>query len=171
MRAYRFGFQVFIATQVVPFVVLFSTKYLFDGSYVDPRMSQLLGLLQAVLALASIFTARGALAAIRGGDAVQMASKLNQSLVLGVAALVTLFYQWGNHMTVAWDRFGETYYTVTGTSAFYFLIALFTMFAASKRVARVGATADNHWDVESAVMFWVFAALAWIATYIVMYLL
>ncbi|WP_053960895.1 cytochrome c oxidase subunit 3 [Sulfobacillus thermosulfidooxidans] len=171
-RAVRFGFLFFVATQIVPYVVLYEAKYVYAGSYVSPRASQILGVVTAALMLVSLVVAWGVMRLSReSGDQQAIRSRLKVAAVLGIFAILTTFYQWSGRYTSPQSRFGEMFFAITGADIVYAVVGLIMLWAAISRAGRINLKPEKYWTVEAGVYFWGFVALAWIASWIVVYLL
>ncbi len=169
IAAYRWGFRIFLVSQSVPFILLFSDWYMFDGYYVSRVVDKWLGSAEALLALVSGYMAWRALQAIRQGRLTDMVQGFRRAAVAGAAQLVVLAYQWGTRFIPPGTRYGEVYYTLTGVSGFYELIGVFVLLAISVRAARVQFTANFHWDAEAAEYFWIFQMVAGLLSYLFLY--
>lgn len=169
LRAYRFGFVLFLVTQAVPFTVIYSVEYLFDSFYISPRVNQWLGAVEVLLVIVSWWLARQGLAAIRHDRLLDLVTKFRQALLLGLASLVVLGYQWGTRFVPPGTRYGEVFYTLTGVTGFYTLVALFVLFAISIRAQKVSFTSKNYWDAEAAMYLWTFGLLTNLITYLLLY--
>ncbi|AUW93326.1 MAG: cytochrome c oxidase subunit 3 [Sulfobacillus thermotolerans] len=171
-RAVRFSMLFFIATQIVPFVVLFEAKYLYDGSYVSPQADQGFGVAGAVLMALSAWVAWQALRARTGPDARErVATRLKVAAGLGLLAMLTVIYQWGLRYASPQGRFGEMYYVISGADMVYAVVGLIMVGIAILRNARQDMAPERFWTAEASVYFWVYVALAWIASWVVVFLL
>ncbi|MDA8192920.1 MAG: cytochrome c oxidase subunit 3 [Thermaerobacter sp.] len=173
LRGVRTGFGVFLASQTVVFITIIAVRFLMAYGSVGPY-SQALGAVITVLMVASALVARTSRQAVKNGDLSAMAGRLVVALALGAAAFLLVLLEW-----VALRQSGiamttptlEVYFTLTGFWLLYALIGGFLLIAARARGLRVGYTAASHWDLEAATYFWTFVALAWIAVYLVLYVL
>lgn len=171
-RAVRFGFLFFIATQIVPYVVLYEAKYLYAGGYVSPRANQTLGVVTAAFMLISLVIAWGTKRLIReSGDQRAIRNRLKVAAVIGILGIMTTFYQWSGRYTSPQSRFGEMFFVITGTDIVYAVVGLIMLWAAIARAGRINLRPEKYWTVEAGVYFWTFVALAWIASWIAVYLL
>ncbi len=169
MAAYRWGFRIFLVSQCVPFVLIFSDWYMFNGDYVSPWVNHWLGAGEALFDIASGWVAWRALLSIRRGKLMDMVQGFRRAAVLGTVQLILLAYQWGTRFVFPGTRYGEVYYTLTGVSGFYELVGVFIMVAISFRAVRVAFTAEYHWDADAAVYFWIFQLVAGLLVYLLLY--
>ncbi len=169
LRGYRFGLVLFLFTQAVPFVVLYAVEYYFDAFYISPATNQWLGAVEVLLMILAWTTGRSGLAAMRHNNLSGLISGFRQSLVLGLANLVVLGYQWGTRFVPPGTRYGEIFYTVSGVTGFYTLVGLFVVLAISIRAGRLRFTSENCWDAEAAMYFVTFSLLTNVVTYLFLY--
>lgn len=167
--AYRFGMLMFLVTQGVPFILIWAVAYAFDGFYVSPQLNQWVGGIEAVLLLLSGICASQGVSAIKNGDLPTLLGRFKTTIVLGVGDLAVTAYQWGTRFTPPGTRFGEIYYTLSGVSGFYTLVAVLGMAAITLRAARIQLTRHNYWDAEAIKYFWNFQVLTGLVTYIILY--
>lgn len=169
LRGYRFGLILFLVTQAVPFVVLYAVEYYFDGFYISPAVNQWLGAVEVLLIILAWITGRTGLRAIRHDNLPGLIRCFRQSLVLSLANLVVLGYQWGTRFVPPGTRYGEVFYTVSGVTGFYTLVGIFVLFAISIRAGRVRFTSGNSWDAEATMYFVTFSLLTNVLTYLFLY--
>ena len=171
-RAVRFSMLMFIATQVVPFVTLFEAKYIYDAGYVSPSANQAFGVVVAVLMAISALVAWQA---VRAGRQYQdrnlLGSRLKVAAGLGLLAILAVIYQWGMRYVSPQSRFGEMYYVILGADLVYAVIGLTMLGISIIRNVRQDMAPERFWTSEASVYFWVYVTLAWIASWIVIYIL
>lgn len=168
-KALRFGFIVFLLSQVVPFILIYTAAYLFVGMYVSPRLNPWWGAVEAAFLVVSVFCTWQGMSRIRLGDVSGLGARFKTAIWLGLASLVATGYQWSTRFVPPGTRFGEVYFTLTGVSGVYTLVGVFILVAITIRAHRVPMTPDNHWDAEAANYFWTFQALAALVTYAILY--
>lgn len=165
----KFGMGLFLAIQTMPFITLFTARYEIDGFYIAPTLSQWLGATEAVLMALSAWCALSGLNDIRRNRLLEMQKNLKVAVVFGLGYLAVLAYQWSQFFTPVHTRYGEFFYTMTGTAGFYTLAGLVVMVAITVRSGRAHFNSDNYWDVQAATWFWVFQAVATLATWVYLY--
>ena len=169
MAALQWGLRLFLGTQLIPFVVLFTVRYELDGYYVAPTINQWLGAITTVLMLVSMWCAVDGLHAIRHDNLDKMQHRFKTAVVLGLAYLVLLIYEWSQFFVPVGTRFGETFYSTIGVSAFYTLSGLFVLIAIAMRSGRAGFNRQNYWDAQAGTWYWVFQGLTAVACYVFLY--
>jgi cytochrome c oxidase subunit 3 len=171
-RAVRFSMLFFIVTQIVTFVVLFEAKYLYDGFYVSPDANQAFGAVAAaVMALSAIMGWQAVRAGRHQHDREAAGTWLKIAAGLGLVAILMVIYQWGMRYSSPQGRFGEMYYIISGADIVYAVVGLIMLGVAILRNIRQDMTPERFWTAEASVYFWTFVALAWIASWIGVYLL
>lgn len=169
LAALQWGLRLFLGIETIPFIVMFALRYELDGWYVAPTVNQWMGGAEAVLMAATIPLVLAGLGAIRRNDLYESQRRLRFTVALGAGYLTLLIYEWSQLFVPVGTRFGETFYTTLGVSAFYTLAGLFVLTAVSARAGRVGLGKDNYWDVQAVTWYWVFQAVAALAMYIYLY--
>ncbi len=171
-RAVRFGFLFLVATQIVPYVVLYEAKYVYAGSYVSPRASQILGVVTVAIMLISLALAWSVKGIIHTtGDQEAIRRRLKMTLLSGILAIMTTFYQWSGRYTAPESRFGEMFYIITGADILYAVVGIIILWAAISRAGRISLKPERYWIADAARYFWTFVTLAWIGSWIAVYLL
>lgn len=169
IKAMRFGFILFLVSQGIPFVMLFSVKYVMDGFYKSPLLNPWLGAVQALLMILSGLSVNAGLQAIKRGNLPSLLQGFWRGIAYGLFSVLIMAYQWGTRFTPPTVRFGETYYSLTGGAGIYAVIGLFLLIAIRFRAKMVGFTKDDHWDADAATYFWTFTVINWLLTYIAIY--
>ena len=170
LRAYRAVFGLFLASQVVVFIVLASVRFLIAQEAVA-GVNQILGIVSAILALGAAYAGIRARAAASADRPVDCDRRLGTALSLGALAMAPMLVQWIVLGVAPGSHYGEVFYAMSGTWLVYLLIALFVVLAARARGRRVVYTAANHWDVEAPTMFLAWSALIGVVVYVLLYVI
>lgn len=170
LRAHRAAFGLFLASQVVVFVVLASVRFLIAQESVA-GVNQLLGIVAVALALVAAYAGIRARAAAARDLPLDCDRRLGTALVAGALAMAAMFAQWIVLGVAPGSHYGEVFYAMSGTWLVYLLIGLFLVLAARSRGRRVVYTAANHWDVEAPTLFLSWTALIGVVVYILLYLI
>jgi cytochrome c oxidase subunit 3 len=169
MAALQWGMRVFLATQIIPFIVLFTVRYEIDGWYVAPTVNQWMGAGEQVLMLISLWYVTDALRQVRADHLAASQQRLKSTIAVGALYLGLVIYEWSQRFVPVGTHFGETFYPAIGVSAFYTLVGLFVLTAVALRSGRVGLGERNYWDIQAVTWYWVFQGLAALAVYIFLY--
>lgn len=169
----RLGLWLFILSDLFLFGGLYVSRFYLLGAGQRPDVSQLLGLGVTVMLLASSFFMNRAETAIRFGDQKGFLRSTLITLVLGVLFLLGVVgVEWqiapgGPADGAAWSLF----YAMTGFHALHVLSGVIFL-AVVYRNGRNGMySAERHWQVEAAAVYWHFVDVAWIFFYPALYLI
>lgn len=171
LRMYRGSFLLVILAESLGFMTLFSARILLAGLSRAAELNVLSGVLISLAFVASAIPAAMALRSIRAGDVQAMAARLDVALGLGLAALLFVVADLFSSTIVPTSRFGGIYLATIGFHAIHILVGLVFLVALRSSARRGRFTAANHWLVEAGVRFWLFVVAAWLAVYVVFYVL
>lgn len=146
-----------------------------------PPLNQTLGFgVTAVLLLSSFFMNRGE-TAMAHGDKKSFMNNTIITFVLGlgfllgvvmvewrIAAEEGLIASFGNPST---GPMGAVFYMMTGMHAFHVLTGLIFLFVVWNNARKDLYSAEKHWGVEAAAVYWHFVDLVWIFFYPALYLI
>ncbi len=132
------------------------------------RLDPGLPALFSVVLLLSALPAARAQSAIRRNDRAAMNRNIVITLVLGLVFLIGLALIWGQ---VPYSgAYSMIFFTMTGFHAVHVAVGML-LFGYILWKARQGAySAESHWTVEAAVVFWHFVEYMWIFYFIVLYI-
>jgi heme/copper-type cytochrome/quinol oxidase subunit 3 len=168
---YRFGFALFLFSEGMMFLTLFSTRFLLAGLSRPSDVNLVLGGALTGLMLLSVLPALEALRAASRGDASALRDNLLLTLVLGVLLLPGVAWEWASLTVSPGSRFGSVFFTALGIHAVHVAAGVLVLagLAISADLGRFSAA--SHFAVEAGVLFWLFLVGAWVAIYAVFYLL
>lgn len=146
-----------------------------------PHLNQLLGLgVTAVLLISSFFMNRGETAMAHGDRKTFMNNTLI-TFVLGLGFLIgVVFVEWrlaaaeglvASFGDPANGPLGGVFYMMTGMHAFHVLTGLIFLGVVWNNARKGIYTAEQHWGVEAAAVYWHFVDLVWIFFYPALYLI
>ncbi|QQE77494.1 hypothetical protein [Alicyclobacillus sp. SO9] len=165
------GLSLWMLSMAVPFVMLVDLRYIMVGFFVSPDANQVLGALATIALIISGLWIGGATSAGKRGDLQAVARHEGYTMLFGWVGLVLSGWQLFNHSMNPVSHFGETYLAVVGISDFYMFVALIALISVVMRVKRLGLTINHRWAIQSTAAIWRFIVIAWIAMYILMYLI
>ncbi len=176
----RLGLWLFLLSDSFVFAGLMTARINLLG-LTRPPLNQLLGLaVTAVLLLSSFFMNRGETAMAHGDKKGFMNNTLITFLLglgflLGVvlvewrlAAEEGLIASFGNPAT---GPMGAVFYMMTGMHAFHVFTGLIFLFVVWNNARKDLYSAEKHWGVEAATVYWHFVDLVWIFFYPALYLI
>lgn len=146
-----------------------------------PHLNQMLGLgVTAVLLISSFFMNRGE-TAMKYGDVKAFMKNTIITFVLGLGFLLgVVLVEWrlaaheglvasfGNPST---GPLGGVFYMMTGMHAFHVFTGLIFLAVVWNNARKGVYTAEQHWGVEAAAVYWHFVDLVWIFFYPALYLI
>ncbi|MBI5354319.1 MAG: heme-copper oxidase subunit III [Chloroflexi bacterium] len=176
----RLGLWLFLLSDTFVFAGLMATRINLLG-FTRPPLNQMLGLaVTAVLLLSSFFMNRGE-TSMAHGDTKGFLNNVVVTFVLGLGFLIgVVFVEWrlaAHEGLVA--SFGDTvhgpmggvFYIMTGMHAFHVLTGLIFLFVVWNNARKNIYSAEKHWGVEAAAVYWHFVDLVWIFFYPALYLI
>ena len=163
---------------------LFSDAFVFAGLFVArfnlmpnarPELSQVLGLIVTIVLLASSVLMNRAELAIGIGDQKTFLRNTMITMILGMVFLVgVVFVEWplaSQHISAREGVAGSIFYTMTGFHAFHVLTGVIFLFIVWNNGRKGLYTAERHFPVEAAAIYWHFVDVVWIFFYPALYLI
>lgn len=146
-----------------------------------PHLNQLLGLaVTAVLLISSFFMNRGE-TAMAHGDKKSFMNNTLITFILGLGFLIgVVFVEWrlaahegliASFGNLAVGPMGGVFYMMTGMHAFHVFTGLIFLAVVWNNARKGVYTAEKHWGVEAAAVYWHFVDLVWIFFYPALYLI
>jgi cytochrome c oxidase subunit 3 len=169
----RLGLWLFLVSDAFVFGGLFVSKFYLYGTALRPEVDQVVGfIVTAMLLISSFFANRGEIH-MKYGDLKGYTRSTLVTMVLGTLFFIgVVFVEWqiaphGASEDALWSLF----YTMTGFHAFHVLTGLIFMFIVWRNAQKGLYTAERHWPVEAAAVYWHFVDLVWIFFYPALYLI
>lgn len=163
---------------------LFSDAFVFAGLFVArfnlmpdsrPELSQFLGLIVTVVLLISSVLMNRAEIAIGVGNQKSFLRNTFITMILGLVFLVgVVFVEWplaSQHLSARVGVAGSLFYTMTGFHAFHVLTGVIFLFIVWNNGRKGLYTAERHFAVEAAAIYWHFVDVVWIFFYPALYLI
>ena len=176
----RLGLWLFLLSDSFVFAGLMTTRINLLG-LTRPHLNQLLGLaVTAVLLLSSFFMNR-AETAMAHGDKKGFMNNTVITFVLGLGFLLgVVLVEWrlaaeeglvASFGTPATGPMGAVFYMMTGMHAFHVFTGLIFLGVVWNNARKDLYSAEKHWGVEAAAVYWHFVDLVWIFFYPALYLI
>lgn len=168
----RIGLWLFILSDSFVFAGLLVTRFYLLG-YTRPHLEQTLGLVVTSVLLISSFFMNRAETAIAHGDEKTFLRGTLITMLLGIGFLAgVLGVEWRlAPFGPADGAVGAVFYMMTGMHAFHVLTGV-VFLAIVYRNGRKGLySAEKHWQVEAAAVYWHFVDVVWIFFYPALYLI
>lgn len=171
----RLGLWLFLLSDSFVFGGLLASRFNVLG-LTRPHLNQLLGLaVTSVLLLSSFFMNR-AETSIAHGDKKGFLNGTFITMILGilfVVGVVGLEWQLAKieGVIASKDVAGGIFYMMTGMHAFHVLTGVILLFTAWNKGCKGLYSAEKHWGVEAATVYWHFVDVVWIFFYPALYLI
>lgn len=177
----RIGLWLFLLSDGFVFAGLLVMRANLLGLTRPEQLDQNLGLaVTAVLLISSFFMNRGE-TAMSYGDVKTFMNNTLITFVLGLAFFLgVVFVEWrlaAEHgLTASFGNpaigpMGGVFYMMTGMHAFHVLTGLIFLAVVWNNARKGLYTAEKHWGVEAAAVYWHFVDLVWIFFYPALYLI
>ena len=172
---HRLGLWLFLLSDSFVFAGLMATRVNLLG-LTRPHLNQILGLaVTTVLLVSSFFMNRGE-TAMAHGDKKGFVTNVLITFVLGLGFLLgVVAVEWPlaaeEGLTASSGAAGAVFYIMTGMHAFHVLTGLIFLLVVLNNVRKDVYSAEQHWGVEAAAVYWHFVDLVWIFFYPALYLI
>lgn len=171
LRMYRFGLALFLFSEAMMFVTLFSLRFVLAGADSPAELEQLAGGALTLLMWLTLVPAQEAVAAARRGDTPGLVRSLRLVAFLGVLLLAGAALEWSQVGLPAESRFGGIFYASLGFHAAHTAAGVVVVLGLAEQARRGRFTPSSHFAVEAGVLFWTFMVGVWIALWTVFYLI
>ncbi|HLE16327.1 MAG TPA: cytochrome c oxidase subunit 3 [Anaerolineales bacterium] len=168
----RIGLWLFLVSDTFVFAgLLVSRYYLFGGE--RPELNQLLGLVITTMLLMSSFFMNRAETAIAIGDTKTFFRGTLITIILGALFLIGVVgVEWQIvPFTPGENAMASVFFTMTGFHAFHVLTGLVFLLIVYRNARKGLYSAERHWPVEAAAVYWHFVDVVWVFYYPALYLI
>lgn len=171
----RLGLWLFLLSDSFVFGGLAVARFNLLG-LTRPGLNQLLGLIVTSVLLLSSFFMNRAETSMAHGDRKGFILSTVITIVLGLGFVFgVLFVEWPSAMaegiTYYGDAAGAIFFMMTGMHALHVLTGLIFLIVVLRNGARGVYSAEKHWGVEAAAVYWHFVDVVWIFFYPALYLI
>ena len=171
----RLGLWLFLLSDAFVFGGLLVSRFNLLGM-TRPHLNQLLGLAVTVVLLVSSFFMNRAETSIAHGDKKGFLNGTLITIILGllfVVGVVGLEWQFAKIEGVIANKdvAGGIFYMMTGMHAFHVLTGVILLFTVWNKGRKGLYSAEKHWGVEAATVYWHFVDVVWIFFYPALYLI
>jgi cytochrome c oxidase subunit 3 len=169
----RLGLWLFILSDAFVFAGLLVSRFYLLGTGERPEVSQLVGFVVTFILLISSFFMNRAETAMAYGDRKGFLRGLLITLVLGILFLIGV-------VGIEWQiaPFGpgdgaaaSLFFAMTGFHALHVLTGVIFLAIVYNNGRRGHYSAERHWAVEAAAVYWHFVDVVWIFFYPALYLI
>jgi cytochrome c oxidase subunit III len=168
----RIGLWLFILSDAFVFAGMLATRfYLYPTQ--RPELDQVVGLIVTAMLLVSSFFMNRAETALAHGDQKTFLRGTLITIVLGTLFLFGVVgVEWQiAHFGPADSALGSLFYLMTGFHAFHVLTGVIFLLIVYRNGRKGKYTAERHWPVEAAAVYWHFVDVVWIFFYPALYLI
>lgn len=172
---FRVGLWLFLLSDAFVFGGLLVSRFNLLGM-TRPHLNQTLGLVVTAVLLISSFFMNRAETSIANGDRKGFLNGTLITMILGllfVVGVVGLEWQLAKieEVIANKDVAGAIFYMMTGMHAFHVLTGVILLFTVWNKGRKGIYTAEKHWGVEAATVYWHFVDVVWIFFYPALYLI
>ncbi len=171
----RLGLWLFLLSDSFVFGGLAVARFNLLG-LTRPPLNQTLGLIVTTVLLLSSFFMNRAEVSMDYGDIKNFKLFTALTFVLGLAfVLGVLGVEWpsaiAEGVTPSTNAAGAIFFMMTGMHAFHVVTGLIFLFVIFRNGSRGKYSAEKHWGVEAATVYWHFIDVVWIFFYPALYLI
>lgn len=171
----RLGLWLFLLSDSFVFGGLAISRFNLLG-LTRPPLNQFLGLTVTSVLLASSFFMNRAEASMEHGDRRGFLIGIIATLILGIGFVAgVLAVEWptaiADGVTPSANAGGAIFFMMTGMHALHVITGLIFLGVVLRNGARGLYSAEKHWPVEAAAVYWHFVDVVWIFFYPALYLI
>ena len=171
----RIGLWLFLLSDSFVFAGLLVSRFNLLGME-RPHLNQFLGLIVTAVLLVSSFFMNRAETSMAHGDTKGFLNGIMITMILGIGFLVGVVgVEWQlakiEEVIVNKDVIGGIFYMMTGMHAFHVLTGLILLATVWNKARKGLYSAEKHWGVEAATVYWHFIDVVWIFFYPALYLI
>ncbi len=168
----RLGLWLFFVSDAFVFGALLVTRFYLLGLH-RPHLEQWLGLIVTSVLLVSSFFMNRAEVQISAGNRKGFLTNTLITMALGITFLVGVVgVEWQQAPFGPGDAAqGAVFYMMTGMHALHVLTGVIFLLIVYLKGRKGLYTAERHWGVEAAAIYWHFVDLVWVFFYPALYLI
>jgi len=173
------GFTLFLISEAMLFLGLFVAYIAFRSVATEwppkgtPELELLLPAVNTVILIASSFVLHQSESAVKKGAIGQMRLWFMATIAMGLIFLGGQLYEYSQlEFTLRTGLFGGTFFVLTGFHGLHVLIGVVLMTTVLVRSLKEDHyTAQKHFGVEAANLYWHFVDVVWIVLFLMLYIL
>ncbi len=171
----RLGLWLFLLSDAFVFAGLLTVRINLLG-LTRPHLNQLLGLAVTIVLLVSSFFMNRGETAMAHGDKKGFITNTLITFFLGLGFFLgVVVVEWptaaAEGLTASSGAPGAVFYMMTGMHAFHVFTGLIFLLVVLNNARKDVYSAEKHWGVEAAAVYWHFVDLVWIFFYPALYLI
>jgi cytochrome c oxidase subunit 3 len=167
----RLGLWLFLLSDLFVFAGMFVSRFYLLGTGNRPEVSQALGLVITVMLLVSSYFVYTAETAMAFGEQKKFYRSLLIAIVLGTLFLFgVVFVEWPlAHFNGSLES--SIFFLMTGFHALHVLTGVLFLIIVYRNTKKGLYSAERHWPVEAAAVYWHFVDVVWVFFYPALYLI
>lgn len=172
LQTNRLGLWLWLISDAFVFGGLMVTRAVLWGN-TRPELNTWLGLAVTSVLLISSFFMNRAETAMAHGDRKAFIQNALVTLVLGLAFLAGVVgVEWQTApLSASQNSYGAVFFMMTGMHAFHVLTGVIFLVIVLNNARKGLYSAERHWGVEAAAVYWHFIDVVWIFYYPALYLI
>jgi cytochrome c oxidase subunit 3 len=178
LRLNRMGMWLFFISEAFLFGALLAARFYLWGD-TRPELDQNIGLIvTTVLLLSSISMYTADVAAEHGQWKVFSVASWVTMIFGLIFFLGVVIFEWGlfpqlyqGHLTPWENHYGAVVFAMTGMHALHVLSGIVLIFIMWRLARKNHFTAEKHWGIEAAAIYWHYVDVVWIFFYPALYLI
>jgi cytochrome c oxidase subunit 3 len=170
-RRNRLALWLFLGSELFLFGALFAARF-YLWKMTRPDFNQTLGLIVTlVLLVSSFFMVRGETAMAHGDRRGFMRNALITA-VLGTLFLIGVVgIEWRGELSPSDGVYGAVFFLMTGLHALHVLTGVLLILIVWNNARKGLYSAEDHWAVEGAAVYWHYVDVVWVLFYPALYLI
>lgn len=185
LRSNRLGLWLFCFSEIFLFAALLVARFFLWGN-TRPDLSQVLGLVTTSVLLLSSFAVNRAESGIAHDDRQTFQTWMLVAAFLGTLFFIgVVFMEWNifglegeiagiemfGHLKPTDGVFGAVFFAMTGMHALHVLSGIVFLLIVWNNGRKGHFSAERHWGVEAAAIYWHYVDVIWVFFYPALYLI
>jgi cytochrome c oxidase subunit 3 len=167
----RLGLWIFFFSEIFLFGALLAARFYLWGN-TRPALNQTLGLITTSVLLTSSFFMAWSESAIKYDDRKTFLRNMLITAALGTLFLVGVVgFEWGGELKPTDGVYGAIFYIMTGIHALHVFSGVILILINWNLGRKGHYSADEHWGIEAAAVYWHYVDVIWLFFYPALYLI
>jgi cytochrome c oxidase subunit 3 len=167
----RMGLWLFFFSEIFLFGALLAARFYLWGN-TRPELDQGIGVITTGVLLLSSFFMVQAETAMTYGNRRGFLINGGITAILGIAFLIGVVgVEWQGHLRPGDGAYGGMFYLMTGMHALHVLSGVIIILINLYLVRKGSYSAERHWGIEGAALYWHYVDIVWVFFYPALYLI
>ncbi|MGD2078323.1 MAG: cytochrome c oxidase subunit 3 [Chloroflexota bacterium] len=167
----RMGLWLFFFSEIFLFGALLAARFYLWGN-TRPELDQGIGVITTGVLLLSSFFMVQAETAITYGNRRGYLINGGITAILGIVFLIGVVgVEWQGHLRPGDGAYGGMFYLMTGMHALHVLSGVIIILINLYLVRKGSYSAERHWGIEGAALYWHYVDIVWVFFYPALYLI